>query len=261
MRSFLIRAGCSVSLITACSTAGALTNQVDFWAATEVVMGQISASTMEQIQRSPELLQQYQAVLVDQYLAQEAVKRGLTERLDVQRALNVARRNVLVRALREELVRQLPEPSAAELTAAYNKKREQWVVPAAYQLDVFSMAASDTAAHDAAMKLATGRPVPDADLAQLVNVRTQVLMQSGIWLTTNNMLPAIWKGLTLMKEKEVRLFPDGAQTLVVRRGPYREAKQLSLEEARPFVRADLIREKADRVWSNYLQQAREQVVK
>lgn len=247
----LVFAGAGVS--------GALTNQVDFWAATEVVMGQIGPTTMEQIKQSPELMDQYKTVLLEQALAQEAVKRGLTERLDVQRALNVARRSVLVRALRDDLIRQLPEPTENEIRSVYSKDKIRWTVPAAYQLDVFSLAASDTQAHDAAMKLATGRPVPDEDLAKLVNVQTQVLMQSGAWLTSNNMNTAIWRGLTLMKEKELRLFPDGPQTLVVRRGPFREPKLLTVQEATPFVRNELIRDRSEQAWSNYLRQVREKI--
>ncbi len=236
------------------------TNAIDFWAATEVVMGQMGPATLEQLGQSPELMQQYKDVLLQQHLAQEAARRGLTERLDVQRALSVARRNVLVTALRDELIRQIPPPTEAEIKTVYQKGRERWLLPEAYRLDVFSFVSNDNTARDAAMKLAHGRPVADADLAQLVNVQTQMLMRTGVWLTTNN-IPnqSIWKGLALMKENEVRLFPDGPGTLVVRRGPRREQKLLTIQEATPLIRSELMRERAERVWSNYLAEARGRV--
>lgn len=240
----------------AMSPASADTNVIDFWAATEVVMGQISAATIEQLRQSPDLMRQYEDARLEQYLAQEAARRGLSERLDVQRALSIARRSVLVRALRDELIRQIPLPTEGEIKNVYQRQRDRWMTPAAYQMDVFSFGANDSAAREAAMKLATGRPVPDEELNKLVNVQTQVLMRSGIWLTTNNMTEAIWKGLALMKEKELRLFPDGARTLVVRRGAYQEPKLLTLSEATPLIRNEIMRERAERVWSNYLSEAR-----
>jgi hypothetical protein len=246
-------------MFTSASAARGDTNVLDFWAATEVVMGQMGPATLEQLRQSPELMQQYKDVQLQQHLAQEAARRGLTERLDVQRALHVARRNVLVTALREDLIRQIPPPTDSEVKNAYQKNRERWLVPAAYTMDVFSFGANDNVAREAAKKLETGRPVSDAELAALVNVQTQVLMRSGAWLTTNNMTEAIWKGLALMKEREVRLFPDGARTLVVRRGAFREPRLLTLQEAAPLIRNDILRERAERVWSNYLAEARSQI--
>ena len=247
----------------AVATANAQTNSnpVDFWAATEVVMSQIGPSTMQQIQSSPALQQQYKNVLLEQHLAQEAVKRGLTERLDVQRALNVARRSVLVQALRDDLLRGVPAPTDADIAAAFPKGKEKWVLPEAYQLDVYRIAASDTPAHEAARRLANGGPVTDEALGKLVNAQAQVTRESGGWVSESQMIPAIWTALAEMKMDEVRLFPDGAQTLVIRRGDFRKARSLDLKEASPYVARDILRERSDRLWSNYIDQARSKIVK
>jgi hypothetical protein len=242
-------------------TGWAETNVLDFWAATEVVMGQVGPSTIEQIKKSPELQRQYERVLMEQYLAQQAVTRGLSERLDVQRALNVARRSVLVQALREDLFRSIPQATAAEISVAFPKDKDKWTLPAAYQLDVYRIAAADTPAHEAARQLATGKPVTEDGLSQLVNAQQQVTRASGVWLTEQQMTPTIWKDLALMKKDEVRLYPDGAQTLVIRRGDFRNARALDLKEASPYVARDLMRERSERVWSNYLDQARTRVLK
>ena len=241
--------------------ARAETNVMDFWAASEVVMGQIGPSTIEQIQRSPDLQRQYERVLMEPYLAQQAVTRGLSERLDVQRALNVARRSVLVQALRDDVFRGIPHPSDTEVATTFPKDKEKWTMPAAYQLDVYRIAASDADAHEVARRLANGAAVSEEAMTRIPGAQAQVLRESKTWITETQMTPAIWKALAEMKKDEVRLFPDGAQTLVVRKGDFREARALSLKEASPYVARELLRERSERAWSNYLEQARSRATK
>lgn len=252
------RIACSLAgcLVLTAPFARATTNVIDFWAAAEVVMGQMGPSTIEQIQKSPELSERYDRVLVEQHLAQQAVSRGLTERLDVQRALDIARRNVLVQALRDELFRTVPRPTETEVKAEYNKDKKKWTLPEAYQADVFRIAAQDATAQEVARRLANGKPVDDENMGRLVNARAEVLRSSGAWLTARQMAPEIWQGLGEMKKDEVRVFPDGPQSLVVRKGEYRAAQAMKIEEARPYVSQELLRTRSEQVWSNYLEQAK-----
>ncbi len=233
--------------------------QSDFWAGAEVVMGQMGPSTIEQIRQSPELQVAYDGVLLEQYLAQESARRGLAERLDVQRALSVARRSVLVQALRDDVYRSSAAPSDADIKSAYQKDPDRWGQPAAYQLDVFRIANDDGKARAAAAKLQTGKAVNDEDLATLVAARPQVTRASGAWLVEQQLPPVIWSALREMQPDEVRLFPDSQQTLVVRKGTFRAERRRNVEEAEPFVRQELLRTKGDLLWSNYLNQARARI--
>ena len=49
------------------------------------------------------------------HVAQEAVRQGLTERLDLSHQLQTARRTVLINAMREDILRQLPTPDMTEM--------------------------------------------------------------------------------------------------------------------------------------------------
>lgn len=234
----------------------AQTNTLDYWAATEVVMGMVNANTAAEIARSPNLAAQYQNVLMEQDLAQQAAQRGLAERLDVQRMLQIARRQVLVQALREDIARAIPPITEDEARAAYKKDTARWVKPAAFKLDVFAFKPDDTVAAASAQTLVTGNAVADEDLKKLVNARQTVAQTGNQWLTTNNVSAAIWTSLSEMSLNEVRVFPDGAQTLVIRRGPYSGDKQLTFEEAREYVSRELFAERAAAAWRDYVTKRR-----
>lgn len=237
-------------------TSLAQTTNLDYWATTEVVVGMVNAGTAADVLNNPNLLAQYQNVLLEQDLAQQAAQRGLAERLDVQRMLQVSRRRVLVQALREDIARTLPPVSDADAQAAYKQDLARWVKPAAFKLDVFSINPDDAAAMASAQQLVTGVAVSDDDLKKLVSARQTVSQQGNQWLSTNQVTAAIWKSLSEMSLNEVRIFPDGAQTLVIRRGPYSGDKQLTFEEARPFVSRELAAERAAAAWRDYLAKRR-----
>jgi hypothetical protein len=60
-----------------------------------------------------------------------------------------------------------------------------------------------------------------------------------------------------MKRDELRLFPDGSNTLVIRRGAYRAPKRLRFEDVRELVKAGVRREQEEAAWRAYVKETAE----
>ena len=83
--------------------------------ASELVRGAVAGQTVNALAASPDLQRNYVISVVEQELAQEASRRGLAERLDVQRALMQARYQILLQALQQDVVRHVAQPTDAEI--------------------------------------------------------------------------------------------------------------------------------------------------
>jgi hypothetical protein len=226
--------------------------------AAEVMRGTVTARAADAMQDNQQLLLDYQSAALEQELAQEAVKRGLAERMDVQQELQKARRQTLVRAVRDDVARAVAAPSEEELKQAYQSDPGRWTLPAAYQLDVFLVAPGDTNGLAQARQLAAGKAVPD-DALRFLNARALVLQSSGRWLEARDVVPAIWTNLPAMKAGEGRLFDTDGGLLFVRRGAFREQKTPPFEQVRGQIQAALHRQKQAEAWRDYLIQKRKEL--
>ena len=77
-------------------------------------------------------------------------------------------------------------------------------------------------------------------------------MTSEAWISAGQMNSNVWSALAGMQANELRLFPDGSNTMVVRRGAFRAERPLTLEEARPQLIADLTARQAAEAWDKFL---------
>lgn len=240
------------ALLTA-GFAQAQMNNMDFGVASEVVRNLMNERTAMEIQQSTNLLTNYREVALQQELAQEAVRRGLTERVDVQRTLEQYRRNVLVQALRQDFERRATPPTEEQISASFKMQTTNLVLRPAYQMDAWLVTPSDTQSLALAKSFATKKPVADETVAKIPAPRL-VKADQDVWLTSGQMSSNVWAGLMGMQLGEVQLFPDSTNTMVVRRGAFRAERALTLEEAKPALTAELTARAAAATWQAHLEQ-------
>lgn len=193
-----------------------------------------------------------QSLALEQEVAQEAVRRGLTERLDVQNALLTARRQILVQAVRDDIARSVPTPGEDELRTAFTANTNRWVLPPAYLLDMIPLDAENSNLMAQARAVVTGKPVADAALAPFTNLTALVTQASGRWVTTNDIPESLWVELAHMQAGEVRLFDSSGSPLLVRRGPHRDQTPLAFEQVRGQIQLELQMQKAQQAWEEYV---------
>lgn len=245
---------CAVATLIVLAVSGARAQQgpFDFGVASEVVRSLTSERTAMEIQQSTNLLANYRDVAIQQDLAQEAVRRGLTERVDVQRTLEQYRRQVLVQALRQDVERRVTPPTDEQLAAAFKERAASLNMPPAYQMDAWMVAPADTQSLAMAKSLAGGKPVADETVALLKAPRL-ISADENAWVGMGQMSSNVWSGLMSMQLSEVKLFPDGSNTMVVRRGAFRAQRPLTLEEARPLLIQDLNARQAAAQWQAHIE--------
>ena len=232
--------------------------QFDQGVAAEAMRGTVAAQAAGAMRDNQQLLLDYQNLAMEQAFAGEAVRRGLAERLDVQNALQTARRQILVQALREDVGRSAPPPTEADVKNAYQAQTNRWVQPSGYQLDVFQVDTADSNAFAQARALAGSKPVGDDKLPGL-KARMVLSAASGRWVTTNDVAASIWAALPSMKQAEGRLFDTPGGLLFIRRGAYREARLLPFEQVQGVLQIELIKARQAAAWNDYVAGARKQM--
>lgn len=231
---------------------------LDFGVVAEVVRSVANERNAIEIQANTNLMVTYRELALQQELAREAARRGLTETLAVQRAIELSRRNVLVTALRNDVAAGVRTPTDQEIRDAFRQQGDRLRQPEGYRLDVYRLGSDQAEALAYAASLATGKPVSDEDLADLPAVAF-ARQTNEVWFTAANMTSNVWAGLESMEQDEVRLFPDGTLTLVIRRGERRDARNLRLDEARPLLRENLLRERAEEAWRELVEETTERL--
>lgn len=242
----------AVALAIVAAGAQAQLRQFDFGVASEVVRGLTTERTAIEIQQSTNLLANYREVALQQALAQEAVRLGLTERVDVQRTLEQYRRQVLVQALRQDFERRAPKPTEEQIAASYKERAAELNLPPAYQIDAWLMGPGDTQSLALAKSFAAGKPVADETISAIRSPRLISATQD-VWFVREQMSTNVWAGLIGMQLGEVRLFPDGSNTMVVRRGAFRAERPLTLDEVRPVLVNELTAKAAATQWFGHLE--------
>ncbi len=197
-----------------------------------------------------ELQNAYAEQTLIQELVQESARRGLPERVDVQDALRQARWQVLVQALKEDVVRNIPAPKEDELRRTYDQQKELFRQNEAYKVDAYAVPASTPGATVRLGAMVAARRLDDKALAEL---RARSMARStGPWIGANGFHPDIWSALSSMKDGDVRLFPLGEDLVLVRRVEYRAERNQTFEEARDRVKAYLMKTKADAAWGVFV---------
>jgi hypothetical protein len=247
MRRFLHAAG----LFATVAVAQAQTLTLDQGVASELLRGALAPQAQGLLQGSPDLQRVYVEGVLEQSLAQEAARRGLDERHDVQRALMQARYQILLQALRDDVSRGVPQPKDSELEAAYKKDREKIAAPEALKLDVFAVdgAATDAAA---ALQMMVAAQKIDAEKLKALGARQLADAASGRWLAEPDLLPELWRGGREMRQGGLELFRAQGAYWLVRRVDYRMRTPLSFEQAREALRQTVLAQKQQEAWNQFL---------
>ncbi len=229
-----------------------LLHVVDQAVAAELLRGAVANQSISVLAQSPDLQRNYVVGVIEQELVQEAARRGLTERLDVQRALMQARYQILIQALQQDVMRKVPQPTDADIQAAYRKDKDRWVLPEAYRLVIFAAENTNTNAV-AALRAAAGTTPPDANRLTAAGARPLLPPAAGeVWVTERDIVPEVWKALAALKDGESRVFGVQDSVWLVQRIAYRKSGPMTFEQARDAVRAELYQACQRQEWEAFL---------
>ena len=109
-----------LATLSAVAAMPVLAAEFDEGLAVEILRGETLQAAWQLAQTNPEVANRYVQSSVEQSLAMEAARMGLHERADVQDAMQRARRQILVQAMREEHIRGIPAPADADVKAHFD---------------------------------------------------------------------------------------------------------------------------------------------
>ncbi|MCC5843134.1 MAG: peptidyl-prolyl cis-trans isomerase [Verrucomicrobia bacterium] len=230
---------------------------LDQMVATELLRGSTGGLAVGALQSNEDFLRQYTAGVLEQELAQEAARRGLTERMDVQRALHATRMRVLVQALQADVIRGIPAPTEEEVETVYNQQPERFRVAEALQVDLFVFDLNDNAARDFARQAVRGRKIDAATAAEVGGRQLAGVSEEGEgWVAKDAFPEEVWNALKSARSGTVHQFPLEERILLVKRHGHREERQATMEEARVKLREAMLQQRQQAVWTEFLQQRR-----
>lgn len=238
---------CGVAAVTA----GAQTASVDPALAMELLRAASAPAAVGAVRSNPDLARMYSSSLLEQELAQEAARRGLTERFDVQRALIGARQQILIQALREDIVRAVKPPSDAEVKRRYERDRADLKLLEAVKADLYLV---DGTASNALETVRTAQAAQKIDLERLQETRFRQIAGAAQGWAARNVFPEdVWRDVRQMTKDQVRFFrlPDG-NYLLTRFVEYREERPATLEEIEADLRNRMLQEYQQKAWEDYL---------
>lgn len=217
----------------------------------EIMMQQLVTKAGDLLTGNEELKAAYVGRLLDQELVQEANRRGLTDRFDVQDSLRRARWTILINALKDDVIRSLPIPKEAEIKQAYEKEKSRWKLPEAFRVDVYTVPASNVVAVGQLNLMAATKKIDEA-VIKSTNARQVASAVSGNWVSKENVPPVVWEALPGMAVGDLRVFKLDEEAVLVKKVEYRKERELSFEEAREAVKMSILSVKADAAWEAYL---------
>ena len=240
-----------IPAIFAATTAAARTPVVDQAVALELMRGAAGQLAAGALQTNPDFARLYSTSVLEQELVQEAARRGLTERLDVHRALTMARYQILIQALQADVVRGLPTPTDAEIKRQYDRNRAEYTLPEAVKADVYVL---DSTAPNVTEVSRAAIAAQAIDPAQLQRTRYQQVADAAqVWVARTVFPKDHWTDIRQMNPGQVRLFhmPDG-NLLLLKYEDYRAERPATLEEATDDIRQQILNERQQKAWQEFL---------
>ncbi|ATG19854.1 peptidylprolyl isomerase [Ralstonia mannitolilytica] len=183
---------------------------------------------------SPELRNRAREMLIDrELLEQDALKRGLLEREDVQEQLTQARLNVLVAAEFEDYVKNSPA-TEEELRKQYDKIKTQFGNGKEYHAHHI-LVEKEADAKAIIAKLKAGAKFEDIAKAQSKDKGSGANGGDLDWANPGTYVPEFSAALTALKKGEITQTPVKTQFgwHVIRLDDTRDAKIPSFEEVKP----------------------------
>lgn len=239
-------------------SAAAQTHLLDEAVASELLRGVTGQTALGALQANPDLLRQYSAGVLEQELSQEAARRGLAERLDVQRAIMMARHQILIQALQGDVARTQPPPTEAEIKRQFERTRAEHKLPEAVKADLYVLDGTSTNALDVARAAVAAQLI---EPAQLQKTRFQRLAEAAqVWVARDVFPEEVWTEVRQMKKDQVRFFRvPGGNYMLLRYEEYRAERPATLEEATDGIRNQILNERQQKAWQDYLEKTRKKL--
>lgn len=220
---------------------------------TELTRGTSSPLAVNALQSNPELQRRYTAGVLEQELAQEAARRGLAERLDVQQALAGARMQILIQALQADISRKLPRPTDAEVEREFRTNAEAYQILEAVKADIFLLDGSHPESLNVARRAVSANEIDGAEL-QKIRFQQIALAEQGVWVARDVFPEDIWTAVKQIPAGRVRFFRVEDNVLLLKFYEHREARAATLDEVREQIRQELTQRRFQEAWQNFLQE-------
>jgi hypothetical protein len=192
---------------------------------------------------------------LDQELAQEAGRRGLSERMDVQQALAQARVRILIQALQADMARELARPTDKEIEAEFRRNPGNYRLLEAVRADLFVLD-GDHAESLPVARRALARQEITAEELQKTRFQQIALADQGVWVAKDIFPEEVWAQVKELRPGRVQFFPAENNVLLVRFQEHREEREATLEEARDRIRDELAQQRLQEAWTKYVEEQR-----
>ena len=219
-------------------------------AVSKILKDETFSKANDVILKTQKLYQNYQQLLIEQEIAQEAVRRGLCERLDVNNQLQNARRSILFNALKEDFLRQLPSPKIEEIKRYYEMNINSFTVPEAFKIEAFELDTSNK-------KLMNFVKVMNSN--ELLDKK--LLLQSGAkkltndvdsWYTKKQIHQSIYKELLKMIDNEAKIVYIEKNAILVLRINYRKKNVKAFDNVYSEIEMNFKKKQFDSEWQKYI---------
>ena len=231
-RHFLILPAAALGI-----TASAQNHVLDQTVATELIRGATSNLAIGALQSDPEFARLYSSSVLEQELAQEAARRGLAERLDVQRALSMARFQVLLQALQADISRHIAQPTDADIKAYFDKNKATMNLKEAVKADVYLLDGTATNAIEIARASVASQTISPDEL-QKTRFK-QIALAEQVWVARDVFPEDVWKEIRLLPKGKVRFYKVENNFLLLKYEDYRAERPATLEEVQEDIRTQL----------------------
>jgi len=204
------------------------------------------------MKNNQDLLLNYQQLLIEQEISQEAVRSGLTERIDVIHQLQAARRAILVNAMKDDISRQVPMPDMTAMQLYYHKKINKYTLSEAFKLDIFELDNTNTELLRLAEKMITTKFLEKGLLIK-TGAKSISKGDENKWFTEKEINKDVYKALKEMKDGETRMFKLRSNTFVFHRIAYRNKTTIPFENVQSDIIMEIKKQKTEDAWEKYIQ--------
>lgn len=221
--------------------------------AVEILRGETLQAAFQLAQTNPEVANRYVQSSVEQSLAMEAARLGLHERADVQDAMQRARRQILVQAMREEHIRGIPTPADADVKAYFDANAKNFKLAEAYRITAVEWTSISAEHADRVSKLvAAGK----ASTNTLTSAEGRLVATGGEkeWLTKNNIIPPVWDKLKTIKDGQQTYVLTNQVMVVFTRLGHRPEREASFDEAKDSAKQSLWNERREQSWRKRIEE-------
>jgi len=231
--------------------ASAQNHVLDQAVATELIRGATGNLAIGALQNDPEFARLYTSSVLEQELAQEAARRGLAERLDVQRALSMSRFQILIQALQADIARQIVQPTEADVKAYFEKNRATMILKEAVKADVFLLDGTDTSAIEIARASVATQTISPEEL-QKTRFK-QIALAEQVWVAREVFPEDVWKEIRLLPKGKVRFYKVEDNFLLLKYEDYRAERPATLEDVQDDIRNQLRNERQQAAWNAFVE--------